>query len=178
MTMTLIETKTLGASAASIEFTSIPQDGTDLLLVYSLRDTSVSGSSTANGVDAKINGTTSNFSFRRLLGNGSAVSSATGDFEAGFGITNNSSGTSNTFSSGAIYFPNYSGSTPKSYSLDAVNENNGTSALIAILAGLWNDTSAITSITISPNGGNSFVSGTTASLYKITKGSSGGVVVS
>jgi len=70
MTMQLIETKTLLSAAASIEFTSIPQDGTDLLLLVSTR---------ADGAgDAFIrpNGSTSGLSARRLRGNGSTVATS------------------------------------------------------------------------------------------------------
>jgi hypothetical protein len=63
-------------------------------------------------------------------------------------------------------------------SVDAVNENNATSAQQEIRAWLWSETSAITSLTISAIGANQMVAGTTISLYKITKGSDGIVTTS
>ena len=171
--MQLIESKTLTSAAASIEFTSIPQDGTDLVLLLSLRNTATAG---GGGVTMFIrpNGSTTNFSSRALYGSGSSSASFTG---VGISFANPSNYTANTFSNSSLYLPNYSGSTNKSISGDTVNENNATTADMAIHAGLWSNTSAITSITMITDGGNLDI-GSTISLYKITKGSSGGVVVS
>lgn len=178
MTMQLIETKTLGTAAASIEFTSIPQTYTDLMLVASLR------SASGDEVFVRFNGDTGgNYSWRRLQGNGAAVGSDSqtsyGGYNAFFYFTYASTGpseTANTFGSGQLYIPNYTGSTSKSLSSDAVNENNGTTARQAIVAGLWNNTAAITNIAITGNG--NYAIGSMVSLYGILKGSSGGVVVS
>jgi hypothetical protein len=175
MTMTLIETKTLGAAAASIEFTSIPQDGTDLVVLTSLR--SVNDESLAL---ISFNGSTSNFSERFLRGNGSTVDSAffdSGGFARIFGASVQSSQTANTFSNGTLYIPNYTGSTNKSASGDSVNENNATAATQIIVALLWSDTSAITSLAVASNSGDLAI-GSTVSLYKVTKGSDGIVTTS
>jgi hypothetical protein len=76
--------------------------------------------------------------------------------------------TANTFSNGAVYIPNYAGSAHKSVSWDYVTENNSTTADQMILAGVWADTAAITSITLAlPSG--VFTQHSTASLYTITK---------
>lgn len=171
MSLTLIETKTLGSAAASIEFTSIPQDGTDLVVWISAR--SASGDETR----LALNGSTSNFSRRDLRGTGSSVSSSSGS-DNYLGEMGNSGQTADTFGSMSLYIPNYAGSTNKSYSVETVNENNATGASQRILAGLWSNTSAITSLTISTNSGQNIVAGSTISLYKITKGSDGTTVVS
>jgi hypothetical protein len=83
------------------------------------------------------------------------------------GLHSDSSTTANTFGSSQIYISNYSGSTAKTVSVDAVNENNATAAYQTILAGVWNDTDPITSakIIISTD---SLVEHSSASLYKIT----------
>jgi hypothetical protein len=178
MTMSLIETKTLGTAAASIEFTSIPQDGTDLVLLFSHRS---SGSGNGFQVALRFNGSTSNYSRRILFDDGSTVYSASGSSETlvRFSFSQHSGTTANTFGNAAVYIPNYTGSTAKSFSSDSVNETNATNIFSrAIYAGLWNDTAAITSITILEQDSVNFAIGTTASLYKITKGSSGGVTVS
>jgi hypothetical protein len=171
--MKLIESKTLGTAAASIEFTSIPQDGTDLVLFLSGRtDRSALGDS----VYVAFNSSTSGFSSRYLQGNGASVSSGT---EARFLCTvTGASNTANTFDSSSIYIPNYAGSTNKSYSTDTVQENNATTSAQTIIAGLWSNTAAITSITITLATGPNFVAGTIASLYKVTKGSDGIVTTS
>jgi len=89
--------------------------------------------------------------------------------------SNNS--TSNTFGSIQIYLPNYSGSATKTGSIDSVSENNESASGIALTTFTYNKTDAINSFAFLLSNGN-FVAGTIASLYGITKGSSGGVVVS
>jgi hypothetical protein len=170
MTMVLIETKTLGADATSIEFTSIPQDATDLVALLSLRSTTSNTSALVS-----FNASTTGFTFRYMLGVGDSTLAGTVDRYIGTMPTNLF--TANTFSNTLAYIPNYSGSTNKSYSLDDVTENNATSSYQIIGAGLWANTAAITSMSISVSTGN-IATGSTISLYKITKGSSGGVVVS
>jgi hypothetical protein len=122
----LLEKIVVGAAgASSVTFSGIPQTGyTDLCLKLSPR-----GSTTA-GVMLSINSSSSSFSYRLLIGDSSSVSSS-----------NNTTGrigsvvstTSNTFSNMEIYFPNYAGSTNKSYSVDAVSEANATTAYTEIL---------------------------------------------
>jgi hypothetical protein len=170
LTMQLIETKTLGTAAASIEFTSIPQDATDLVLSLSLRNTGAFGLFTIS-----FNGSTTGFSVRGLYGDGASAGSFTSPANYA-GEVVNSLQTSNTFANNSLYVPNYTGSTNKSYSIDGVQENNGTTSNQVIGAGLWSNTAAITSLTIGTT--NTFSIGSMVSLYKITKGSSGGVVVS
>ena len=172
MTMSLIETKTLASAAASIEFSSIPQDGTDLLIQLSLRGDQNSDSGFTN---IGFNSSTSNFATRFLQGSGSSAQSGTG--VRGIAYLSNAYFTSNTFDSTMVYIPNYTGSTNKSFSADSVVENNATLGWQFMVAGLWSQTAAITSIQITPNTGN-FISGSTISLYKITKGSDGIVTTS
>jgi hypothetical protein len=173
MSMTLIETKTLGTAAASIEFTSIPQDGTDLLVLASGRS---SRSSALDGFYLTINGSTANQTNRYLEGTGSSVASGT---ETRFiGTLSGASSTSNTFANTVIYFSNYAGSTNKSFSVDSVAENNATTSGQHIIAGLWSQTAAITSLTFVPSVGPNFAIGSTISLYKITKGTDGIVTTS
>ena len=169
--MTLIETKTLTTAAASIEFTSIPQDGTDLLVLISAR--SASGSETR----LALNGSTSSFSRRDLYGTGSSVASSSAS-DNYIGEMANSARLADTFGSMNLYIPNYTGSTNKSFSVETVDENNATLSSQRILAGLWSNTAAITSLTISTDAGQNIVAGSTISLYKITKGTDGIVTTS
>ena len=174
MTYQLIETKTLGTAAASIEFTSIPQDGTDLLILTSLRS---SDTGAYVNINIGFNSSTTGFSARWLYGLGSGgVGSAT-SIARYAGEVNTANDTSNTFSNGSIYIPNYAGSTDKSISSDSVRETNASANAMAIGAGLWSNTAAITSIQLDCSAGN-YVAGSTISLYKITKGSDGTTVVS
>lgn len=161
MGMQLIETIEVGAGgAASIEFTSIPQDGVDLVLLTSLRTSSSFGQA-----DIQFNGVGSGYSYRYLRGDGSTVDSNSGAGTSfSFEGASDSTQTANTFSSSSIYISNYTGSTSKSISSDSVEENNATSAHQDIRAGLSTITSGITSLLIS----KALETGSTASLYKIT----------
>jgi len=173
--MKLIESKTLVTAAASITFTSIPQDGTDLVALCSVRGASAA---TNDALLVGINGdtsTTNGFS-RWFQGTGSGTGTSTGSFAVG-GITTGASATANTFGNASIYFPNYTSSIQKSSSSDFVSENNDTQAFQRIVAGLSNTTSPITSLTFDLAGPN-LLAGTTISLYKITKGSDGIVTTS
>jgi hypothetical protein len=173
--MKLIESKTLGTAQASIEFTSIPQDATDLVAVLSLRATSTNSTYRTYGVLLSLNSSTTGFTARALDGSGSSASSFT---ETRFmARMPDAAVTANTFGNISIYFPNYAGSTNKSYSVDSVTENNESVAYQTILAGLWSNTAAITSATFTAETGN-FAVGSTISLYKITKGTDGIVTTS
>ena len=163
----LIETVTVGAGgAASIEFTGIPQDGVDLVLLLSGR-TDYSG--VGRVVYTTINSDNSTTYQNRLLrGDGSAASSQIVSNTLGIyaGFIDSASATSNTFENLQMYVSNYAGSSQKSFSLESVSENNATEAYQNIVAGLWPQTAAITSIKMTPLSAN-FVEHSTASLYKI-----------
>jgi hypothetical protein len=179
MTMTLVETVTVGSGGqAAIEFLSIPQTGTDLLIKISGRTTTSPESSNWTSYQILFNGSSSSFTMRSLFGPGSgsglSTTSSSGVSNVA-GWTNSSAPTANTFGSGDIYIPNYAGSANKSLSADNVTEHNGTDALAAITATLWANTAAITSVTLKPPSGN-WAQYTTASLYTITKGSGGATV--
>jgi hypothetical protein len=169
--MKLIESKTLATAAASIEFTSIPQTFTDVMVLASLRNTGAFGLFTLS-----FNGSTTGFTMRGLFGNGSSAGSFTTPANYG-GEVVDSTQTSNTFANNSFYIPNYTGATNKSYSIDGVQENNATQSNQVIGAGLWSNTAAITSITLTGNGGT-FAIGSIVSLYGITKGSDGIVTTS
>lgn len=174
MTMTLIETKTLGSAQAAIEFASIPQTYTDLFAVITARS---ARAAVDDDCALSFNSNTSNYTIRRLYGTGSTAASITTPVRFA-GYLNGNSATSNTFSSINLYIPNYTGSTAKSYSTDSVTENNATESYQDVSAGLWNDTAAITSIAFTSNRAQNLLTGSTISLYGITKGSDGIVVVS
>ena len=176
MTMQLIETKTLGTAAASIEFTSIPQDGTDLILLSSLRG---GFSGTAQDFGFRFNGdsTSGRYTRRQLTGNGSSAASSSFSTTQGLlGAFSAATSTANTFGNGLLYIPKYTEAVQKSSSVDAVGENNATAANQALVANLYNQTTAITSILIFTVNGDNILAGSTASLYKVTKGSGGATV--
>jgi len=77
----------------------------------------------------------------------------------------------------SIYISNYTSSSAKSFSVDTVTENNGSEGFHGIVSVLWDNTSAITSATLEFFVGD-IVEGSTASLYKITRGGDGTVTTS
>lgn len=171
MTMTLVSTVTVGSSGTSdILFSGIPQTGTDLYFLISGR---TDGTGNTN-LGLSFNASNADVSWRKLTGNGSTATSTSGTTYTNVSVVNDSAATSNTFCNGSIYVSNYSStSTSKPFSIDLVTENNATAATQQLVAGLWNSTSALTSIEIK----NSYwLIGTTISLYTITKGSGGATV--
>jgi hypothetical protein len=170
-TMTLIASSTVGAGGAStIDFSSIPQTYTDLVLKVSAR------SSYANpwvSIGLKFNGASAGaaFTWREIDGSGTAVVSGNGNGDIYAGDFVGSTATANTFSNVDIYIPNYTSSNYKSVSTDSVTENNSSTSVQLLSAGLWSSTAAITSLSMRLYSG---VSGTisqysTAYLYGISK---------
>lgn len=162
----LLERIELNASAASVTFSNIPQTGyTDLKIVASAR------TNRANAVDAiamYYNGDTTfaRYTAKELFGDGSAAGSLSwpqGNDE--FAYVSGDSATANTFGNTEIYIPNYAGSTQKSASADSVGETNATTIRVNLAAGLYNQTTAISSITLKPVTGTSFLANSTFSLY-------------
>lgn len=165
VTYRLIQTISVGSGgAASIEFTSIPQTYTDLVVMCSLRGNRADVNSE---ITVRFNGSTTSFSNRILFGNGASASSASN--QAWDILATGNSNTASVFGNASIYIPNYTGSTNKSFSIDAVNESNATSAYQALTAGLWSNTSAITSVTLGVNTSNTTLINqySSASLYGI-----------
>jgi hypothetical protein len=171
----LIETKTLATATAIIEFTSIPQTFTDLVLLCSLRNSGAGASDTALSI--YFNNLTTNRSGRNLYGNGTTVSTFSGTGLTFYGLPK-SDMTANTFSNHSIYIPNYTSAINKSVSIESVGENNGTRSDSDITAGLWSSTAAISQVSITPFGAFTLAIGSSISLYGITKGSDGIVTVS
>jgi hypothetical protein len=167
--MQLIASATVGAGgAATISFSSIPQTYTDLVLLLSTRSTS------GSDLTMTFNANGTGYSRRLLIGDGSTAISvaASNNF---FALNGNSTYTASTFGSNCITIPNYTGSANKTLFTDGVNENNATTALQVLYAGLWSNTAAITSIELGSGAAN-FAQHSTAYLYGILKGSGGATV--
>jgi hypothetical protein len=176
--MELIETKTVGSGgAASIDFTSIPQTYTDLIVKISARQ------GAENAFNITFNGSTSAYSTIRLQGDGAnATSNTAGGISTAISVIGIESGnnSANIFGNSEIYIPNYTSSNNKSVSIDGVNEENGLESYMNLAAGLWSNTAAINQVTISARAG-SLVQHSTASLYGIssvtsTPKATGGIV--
>ena len=169
-TYTLISSVTVGSGgAANVEFTSIPATYTDLQVLTSLRTNRASAVRDVAKIQFNSN-TGSNYSEIELYGTGSAASSAsaTSQTSARCGYPTASTATASTFSNDSIYIPNYLSSNNKSFSVDSVTETNAAATDMVLIAGLWAQTAAITSIKIFPLVGTLFDQYSTAYLYGIS----------
>jgi hypothetical protein len=153
----LLEKIVVGAAGASgVTFSGIPQTGyTDLVVKMSCRFDLPYDQANLNIRFNSDSG--ANYSTRRLKGTGaitfsdSSSAATTMIFQYGAGDTL----TANTFSNGDLYIPNYTSSNYKSVSGDIVIESNSATNYVnylALQAGLWSNTAAITSITIGCDG--------------------------
>ena len=159
-----IASTTLGASAAAIEFTSIPGTYTDLVVVLQ-GATATAGTGTSQ-LYVRFNGDTgSNYSSTEVSGNGTTAGSSRGSNQ---NIMLN------------IAWPNAGNTTirPGIAVLNVMsyaNTNVYKTMLTAIMGGtfvsrdvsLWRSTSAITTVRLFFNSTNQHDSGTVASLYGI-----------
>jgi len=163
-TFELIASSTVGAGgASSIDFTSIPSTYTDLVLKVSARG-SAGG---PNGLFIAFNGSTSNFTGKYLQGAGTGTPSSS-SLARYIGTEVAPTFTANTFGNAEVYIPNYASSNNKSFSADAVSENNATEAYATLAAGLWSITTAINQVTLTISSGSSnFVQYSTAYLYGV-----------
>jgi hypothetical protein len=170
----LLERTELNASASSVTFSNIPQTGyTDLKIVVSARTSNTNGYT--GGMSLRFNGSsTAVYSHRELLAATSTPSSGSGSSLSYMRLADavGSSLTASTFGNQEIYIPNYTGSTNKSVSVDGVAENNASTDYTwqeKLLAGLWGNTAAITSVTLfgGDAGTLNFLAGSTFSLYGI-----------
>jgi len=169
-TYTLISGSTLASSAASYTFSSIPATYTELMLSVSTRDDyygdyrnqiriTFNGSSTAVYSDTLL------YAFF-----GSATVGSTRESSQAFiggSYSDASTATANTFNSTEYYIPSYTASQNKPVSITGGTENNVANDLaMSATAGLWRDTTAINSITLTPFSAN-FVTGSSFYLYGI-----------
>jgi hypothetical protein len=166
-TYNLITSNVLGSSAASITFSSIPATYTDVLVLGSVR---TDGATTRDALNiVRFNGIdTSIYSRATIQADGSSVSSADlSNFPGFVGMeSNGATSLANTFASIELYLASYLSSDTKQLSSISMQEDNSTTASIRDNAGYFNNTSAINSITIGPQGAN-FVANSSFYLYGI-----------
>jgi hypothetical protein len=149
-----IATNTLGTATASVTFSSIPQTYTDLILVARPAD----GLNLGAYVVTFNSDTGTNYSTTRLYGNGTTASSdrqtnQTNITSAWGGSTNNMYTT---------HIMNYSNTTTYKTALTRISENS----YVVLMAGLWRNTNAVTTIKVDTSG-NNYASGSTFTLYGI-----------
>lgn len=170
--MTPIYTQTVGSSAVgSITFNNIPQYYTDLKLVISARS---NAADFYEPVFIKYNSDASNvYSDTLIYANPPSVYSTRNSYGASgkvmIGYIDGNTTTANTFGNLEFYLPNYTSSNFKQGISDGVTENNSSTAvLLNLSATLYRSSSAITTFTLSTNGG-SFMQYSTFSLYGIIR---------
>jgi len=161
-----IATTTLGSSVSSITFSSVAASWTDLRLVVTGRQ--IYSSINYGSMKLIFNSDSgSNYSYTRISGNGSAASSSSATSQTylyGGYFADAPTGNAMTSLFVADIF-SYAGSTYKTILCNSSVDENG-SGVTDSRVGLWQSTSAITSINISGGDGN-IDAGTTATLYGI-----------
>jgi hypothetical protein len=173
-------TEVPSGGAANIQFNSISGSYTDLVMLLSVRG---SQNSTWDWLTISFNGDSgSNYSSRRVYGTGNSVSVNAQGVSTYIenGLINGNTSTSNTFSNVLIYIQNYSSTNNKLISINSVSEHNATTEAYALIGtALWGaNSNPITSIVLDSSAGGTWLQNSSATLYGITKGSSGGVTVS
>lgn len=161
----------LTGTQVTVTFSAIDQTYTDLLLMLSLR---TNKSATVDELAVQFNSlAVGNYSNTSLYGYTTSANSQRQTRSANLFIVNNyntgDTATASSFANMELYIPNYAGSSLKVLSANFAAENNSTSTGNAVggNAGLANLTAAITSISLTNNGGASFVSGSRFDLYGI-----------
>jgi hypothetical protein len=157
----LLETIELTQVAASMTLDNIPQTGySDLKLVATLR-----GTISTNWADVTINGGATATTQNHFLNLGTTNIYSQQYSPLRF-QTNGSTFGAGSFSSGECYFFNYANTSyNKTMSMEATQSGSAGGYSQSFTSGIWPSTSAITSITLTPDGGGNFAVGCTLSLY-------------
>lgn len=151
VTYEAIATYTTTGTVSNYTFSSIPNTYTDAILI--VNDLGADGS-----YNIRFNGDTgSNYSATFMYGEASSVSSGRGSNVTAIPTVGRRPG--NTI----IQFQNYSNSTTYK---TLIARGNASNHMVITSVGLWRSTSAVTSITIGPEG-STFGSGVTLTLYGI-----------
>lgn len=150
-----IASSTLTSNSASVTFSNIPQNYTDLIAV------SNGAGDGSQDVVWRANGDTgSNYSATRMSGTGTVANSNrwTNSTGAQWGWHNTGQAVN------ILHLFNYSNSTTFKSSLGRANTAE---AAVRVYAGLWRSTAAITSLTFTNLDGQNFASGITFTIYGI-----------
>lgn len=170
ITYEAIQTVTLTGNQSSIDFTSIPQTYTDLLLVLSLRGSGFN----ATDINMRFNSDTgNNYGYRLFWKDGNTTSVTASNVATAnsmfTGLATGSNTTATAWGSQAIYIPNYRLSRSKVVSIESVTEANTSDTWNIVNGGIWTGTAAISSISVfPPTGGQNYIASSTATLYGIT----------
>lgn len=159
-TYSLINSTTLGSAQGSVTFSSIPSTYTDLILVCN-----AGCDAGGKNIQFRFNSDTStNYSSMRLLGNGSIAYS---DRTTNASVMNSANCPTTLTGTTVINIMNYANTTTYK---TAITRSNDAGVNLGAIIGLWRSTSAISSIVLSPEFTNNFLSGSTFKLYGIEAG--------
>jgi len=165
ITYKLIDKTVLTGTQASITWTSIPQTYTDLKIICSIR---TNGSGSWQNIYVRFNGSSTDYYNRYLQGNGSSLGTGT----AGGGMIGDliqNSQQASTFAIAETYIPQYTTSSNyQPFSGEGIVDINTSTSFQQINSNNWAQNAAITSITVIPNNGDSWVQYSTFYLYGIT----------
>ena len=159
-TYTPIATTTLGSSASSYTFSSIPSTYTDLVLV-------VVGKMVSGAYDTALrfnSDTGTNYSRTVLTGTGSAAASGRGTSQNVMYIDANGVKNTTFNSNDIIHIMNYANTTTFK---TAISRSNNAGTGVDASVGLWRNTAAITSITVLAFSSGTWDTGSTFTLYGI-----------
>ena len=158
----------LTSTQSSLDFTSIPQTYTDLILVCSLR--------TTNAGDfgfpiLRFNGLgTVNMSHRGLMYESGTVSGGTNNEGLVVRRCPGGNAPADYFGSATIWISNYASSTTNKFFTGVFGSprNQQTGSAVGMNACAWSDTAAITQVSIFDNQGYSFAQYSSAYLYGVS----------
>jgi hypothetical protein len=146
----------------SVTFSSIPQAYSDLKLISSTRNSSSTPEETTS-----FNGSSTGFTDIVLYAY-DTVGAGSNSSTIPRSTSSMSTQTATSFSNTECYIPNYALTRNKSFLMESVSPNNGAAnAFIYVTAGLWANTAAITSLTVTSGGSGAFVANSTLTLYGV-----------
>jgi len=160
-----IATVTASGSQSSVTFSSIPSTYKSLQLRILANDGGAGACSLNFNSDSGTN-----YAFHRLYGNGSLVSANGTASTTSLSYNSPSGSLSNIYAAAIVDIIDYASTskykTVKTFA--GVDNNGGATSLAYLTSGLWQSTSAITSITITDQQGNNWTSSSTFTLYGIS----------
>jgi len=140
-TYTLIEAKTLTSSNATVDFTSIPQTYTDLLVKVSAK----SNRGSYSDMVLRFNSDSTTYENRRFFGESGVVGQDASE-HTNIGGTNTGS---YQFCNAEYYIPGYTSALNQSWVVFTVSAyNHANQAFTTIASGSWDGATAITSLQI------------------------------
>jgi hypothetical protein len=166
-TFTLIQSQTLSSNAVSLDFTSIPNTYTDLVLYVSTRNVTT----TEQWLSVGFNNNTSNYAMMFLWYDGGTLRGAAPTNQPPFlSSLADQNSPANTWSNGQIYIYNYASAIGKSYTgWSAQATTSSSNSYWGFSGSKWANTAAISTINITTRQAPSVAisSGSTFYLYGI-----------